>query len=96
MDLTGVGTYDNGKERLMFSLAQLEYIQYYIHALRLTDSAWADYYTQLAAYNEAADGSAAGEKPAPPPRDEAFDDWVPLPNAFTLPESYESIVGFAV
>lgn len=91
-ELTRTGTYDKGKERLLFSLAQVEYIQYFIHAMRLTDAAWADYFTQLAAYNEAADGSAAGEKPQPPSGDEAFDDWVPLPNAFTLPESYDSIV----
>lgn len=88
------GKSHEGKERLLFSLRQLEYLQYYIHEMRLTDPEWV---LRL-------DGDEIKE--AKPRKDEDAEsdaarkvqdygkigEWVPLPAEFERPEEYASIV----
>lgn len=81
------GTYNGGRRRILFSLKQLQYLQYYIHKARLADPAYVAYLGRLNTGSED-DREALVE----PPWTEGSDVWVPIPDAITLPEEYEKIV----
>jgi hypothetical protein len=82
-----LGTYNGGRRRILFSLKQLQYLQYYIHEARLADPAYVAYLSRLNSGDE-----DDKEEPVEPPLTEESDVWVPIPDAITLPEEYEKIV----
>ncbi|WRT65096.1 uncharacterized protein IL334_002038 [Kwoniella shivajii] len=68
-----------GKPRLFFSLHQIQYLQYYIHEMRLTTPSWAEY------HNNRTDLLFEGKEEEAdqleiPSLEEGKDDWVPLPS----------------
>ncbi|OXH34546.1 hypothetical protein J008_02576 [Cryptococcus neoformans] len=70
------------RPRLLFSLKQVEYIQYYINAMRLSTPSWVEYYQRRAEL--IADGSqeslAELEEMGEPNYEDGKDDWVPIPD----------------
>jgi hypothetical protein len=77
------GTAANGRQNLLFSLRQIEYLQHYIHHQGLADPR---------VVKELTDG---GEKPWP--KDFNFDsikveEWIPLPMNVLLPSEIGEIV----
>jgi hypothetical protein len=80
------GTAESGKQNLLFSLKQLEYLQYYIHHCQLADPR---------VVKEMTAGGAI-----PWPEDCNFDEvevdnWIPLPMNVLLPEVIGTIVSYS-
>jgi len=77
------GTAESGKQNLLFSLKQLEYLQYYIHHYQLADP------------RVVKEMTAGGAIPWPEECnfDEVkVDNWIPLPINVLLPEVIGTIV----
>ncbi|KJE02513.1 hypothetical protein I311_03701 [Cryptococcus gattii NT-10] len=70
------------RPRLLFSLKQVEYIQYYINAMRLSTPSWVEYYQRRAEL--IADGGqeslAEFEEMEEPSYEDGKDDWIPIPD----------------
>ncbi|ODN96466.1 hypothetical protein L198_04180 [Cryptococcus wingfieldii CBS 7118] len=70
------------RPRLLFTLKQVEYIQYCIHALRLSNPSWVEYYSKRAELEQ--DGSEKAmqelEELEEPSYELGQDDWVPIPD----------------
>ena len=78
-----------GCVRLSLSLLQLEYLQYYIHEMRLADPVWAAHLalaedTTLDLGRDKEDLGTAGYPPG--------EEWVPLPDVFAHGENIVSVV----
>ena len=67
------GTDHLGKRRVLYSLRQLEYLQYYIHEMRLTDPEWV-----MSISSQVMEGNEDKEN-VPPTKKEDIPEWVPLP-----------------
>jgi hypothetical protein len=79
------GTAESGKQNLLFSLKQLEYLQYYIHHYQLADP------------KVVKEMTAGGAIPWPEECnfDEVeVDNWIPLPMNVLLPEVIGTIVSY--
>jgi hypothetical protein len=81
------GTAESGKQNLLFSLKQLEYLQLYIHHYQLADPK---------VVKEMTSGGAI-----PWPEECNFDEvevdnWIPLPMNVLLPEVIGTIVSYLV
>lgn len=63
---------------ICFSLKQIEYLQFYIHEMRLADPAWTNYLAKLNSGNDE-DKPKEGEVLEEPRYVEAENPWVPLP-----------------
>ncbi|KAK6904069.1 hypothetical protein I203_107583 [Kwoniella mangroviensis CBS 8507] len=74
-----VGTDLLGKPRLLWKIQQLQYLQYYIHEMRLTTPSWIEYHSKRAELL-AEEGEDKADKLEPPSLEEGNDDWVPLPS----------------
>lgn len=85
------GLTHQGHERLCFSLKQIEYLQYYIHEMRLADPAWTKYLAKLSSAN-AEDQPKEGEIIEPPPYNEEENGWVPIPGGFVDADDVAEIV----
>ena len=87
-----VGTEKDGKRRLLLSLKQMEFLQLYIHEMRLADPVWVEHLSKL---HDAAPGEEVEfhEEVGPPAYPEGG-EWVPLPNDFYRREAFTSMVGF--
>ncbi|WWD21962.1 hypothetical protein CI109_106450 [Kwoniella shandongensis] len=74
------------KPRLLFSLKQVQYMQYYIHEMRLTTPSWIEYHNARAAFlaEEGEGGEAKAISPEMPSREEGQDDWVPIPETVCM------------
>jgi hypothetical protein len=84
--LTILGVDKIGRERLLMSLKQIEYVQYYIHTMRLAERKWVEYLTaRTAALN-------AGTEPPTPPEEEGDGIWVPLPDAVRPRSEFVTLV----
>ncbi|ODN75311.1 hypothetical protein L202_06492 [Cryptococcus amylolentus CBS 6039] len=70
------------RPRLLFTLKQVEYIQYCINALRLSNPSWVEYYSKRAELEQ--DGSEKAmqelEELEEPSYELGQDDWVPIPD----------------
>lgn len=77
------GKDSHNHQRLLFSLAQIEYLQYYIHELRLTDPKVARSIVNA----ETAPDAEEGED-----EDEKVEEWIPLLLTLMRPEEFASIV----
>ncbi|WWC87149.1 uncharacterized protein L201_002035 [Kwoniella dendrophila CBS 6074] len=75
-----IGTDKLGKPRLLFSIKQISYLQYYIHQMRLTTPSWIEYHSKRAELLEEEDGEAKVANLLQPSLEEGKDDWVPLPS----------------
>ncbi|WWC59131.1 uncharacterized protein I303_101679 [Kwoniella dejecticola CBS 10117] len=68
-----------GKPRLLWKIQQLQYLQYYIHEMRLTTPSWIEYHRKRQDLGQEKAGQEADEELPHPPLEEGKDDWVPLP-----------------
>ncbi|WWD00240.1 hypothetical protein V866_007149 [Kwoniella sp. B9012] len=75
-----VGTDVLGKPRLLWKIQQLQYLQYYIHEMRLTTPSWIAYHLKRAELLAVEGGEEGAAKMKPPSLEEGKDDWVPLPS----------------
>ncbi|WWD08013.1 hypothetical protein V865_006123 [Kwoniella europaea PYCC6329] len=75
-----VGTDLLGKPRLLWKIQQLQYLQYYIHEMRLTTPSWIEYHLRRAELLAVEGGEEGVAKMDPPSLEEGNDDWVPLPS----------------
>ncbi|WVQ76736.1 hypothetical protein IAR50_006410 [Cryptococcus sp. DSM 104548] len=70
------------RPRLLFSLKQVEYIQYYINALRLSNPSWVEYYSKRAELEQ--DGSEQALKELEQLEQPSYElgkgDWIPMPD----------------
>ncbi|ORY25348.1 hypothetical protein BCR39DRAFT_590203 [Naematelia encephala] len=78
-----LGIEKNGKQRLLFSLKQVEYIQYYIHEMRLLNPTWIEHLSRLST----GETTSADEPDLGPNEDE----WVPLPACIYRRNEFDSI-----
>ena len=83
------GTDEMGKQRLLYSLRQLEYLQYYIHQMRLTDPAWVMSFTNHD-HSKGVDNSGVL-----PLVDNGNKDRVPLPNNIMRADFFTKLVSSA-
>jgi hypothetical protein len=81
----------DGHERLCFSLKQIQYLQFYIHEMRLANPAWTDYLAKQSSLNEA-DQPKEGEELVPPEYVEEENDWVPIPGGIIRAEDLADVV----
>ena len=84
-----LGIDETGKQRLLYSLRQLEYLQYYIHHMRLTDPAWVMSFT--------CDEQPRGADKASvlPLVGDGNEDWLPLPNTVMKANFFTKLVSRA-
>jgi hypothetical protein len=75
-----------GRERLLMSLRQIEYIQYYIHTMRLAERGWVEYLTARTAALQ------AGDVPPEPPKEVDEGIWIPLPGSIRWRSEFVSMV----
>jgi len=75
-----------GRERLLMSLRQIEYIQYYINTMRIAEQGWVEYLTIRAAAIE------AGVEPPRPPERKGEGIWIPLPDTVRLRSEFVTLV----
>ena len=95
------GTYHDGKQRLLFSLRQIEYLQYYIHQTGLAVPERLDEIMETdksdtprhagAALKETKPGDGFTEEGL---QAESDPGWVPLPNTVILPSDLAHVVRF--
>lgn len=89
-----VGYDKTNRPRLLFSLKQVEYIQYYINAMRLSTPSWVEYYQRRAEL--IADGGqeslAELEEMEEPSYEDGRDDWIPIPDMVLPAELFIKIV----
>lgn len=74
-----------GEQRLLFSLHQLEYLQYYIHEMRLTDP---EHVTSLVNQNQE---NAEDKENVSPIANGAIPEWVPLPSSLIRLEFFQKL-----
>lgn len=77
------GTDEYGHQRLLFSIRQIEYLQYYIHVLKLTDPKVAKKIANVEVGPDAVEEDYG---------DEVVDDWVPMPSHVFRPDAFVRIV----
>ncbi|WVW78804.1 hypothetical protein I302_100766 [Kwoniella bestiolae CBS 10118] len=75
-----IGTDEYGKPRLLWKIKQLQYLQYYIHEMRLTTPSWRKYHAKRAELLAEENGEEKAAKLEMPSLEEGKDDWVPLPS----------------
>lgn len=93
--LTTPGIKSEGYELLCFSLNQIEYLQYYIHEMRLADPEWTQYLAKLSSAN-AEDQPKEGQEFSPPPYVEEENQWVPMPSAIIRASEFVEVVSVFV
>lgn len=86
-----IGLETDGHERLCFSLKQIQYLQYYIHEMRLANPAWTEYLAKLSSGNDA-DQPKEGEELAPPEYVEEENEWLPIPGGIIRAENLADVV----
>lgn len=91
--LMHVASESNGKQRLLFTLKQVEYLQYYIHEMRLGDPEWVQYMLRVQAKTTGSEATTdpIAEEPPPPPGPEA-EKWIPLPRSIYRKDAFTALV----
>ncbi|KAK4689782.1 hypothetical protein P7C73_g302, partial [Tremellales sp. Uapishka_1] len=78
---------ENGVERLLFSLRQVEYLQYYIHEMQLADPHWV---MELASRKASTEVAETVHKP------EDCEEWIPLPADLVYEKQYTSLESIVI
>lgn len=72
-------TDSDGCTRVSMTLRQLEYLQYYIHELRLADPVWTRHLTSVVEAQKTEADKQVGPAEYPP-----GEEWIPLPDEFVF------------
>ena len=80
-----IGTVEGGKQNLLFSLKQIQYLQYYIHHFSLADPRVVKELTAGGAIDWPEECNFDQVK---------VDNWIPLPMNVLLPEVIGKVVSF--
>ncbi|WWC67613.1 uncharacterized protein I206_101523 [Kwoniella pini CBS 10737] len=81
-----------GKPRLFWKIKQLQYLQYYIHEMRLTNPSWIEYHRKRQELLQEEANETRVNALSKPSVEEGKHDWVPLPSYAIRGSDLDSVI----